>query len=608
MDAALIIQLDGASRELQKTLVRKLASFSLSARAHNVCTNANLQRIGDLVQLRQSDLFRLRNVGRLTAHELANLVRKLDLEFGISIPDWSPDEALRLEREFSAEISNDVKIHSKEVLALVGSKPTSLEEELIRIVRALDNERNAEILIKLWGCSGYHPRTLESVGTEMSLTRERVRQIEARSLRKLNKYKFETPYLRSTLAQLRKITPASMQEISTYLKSEGLTHSEFSAAGVKKAAQIFGLSWPLADVQLAGVRFFVTEEDEEKIARILLVVRRRTSKFGCLNIFSLALEVGFDESFLTKIRKCLEQIPGIEWLDDDKDWLYLRGSPRNRLFNLCSKVLGVCNRIRVAELRRAISKSRRLQMAPPKHILSAFIERSGLGEVHQDIVIADSSKTTRLSPDSAEGIMLAVLEKNGPIMDGELLAEKCVEAGMNTTTFYIYRAISPVISVLGKGVFAKVGSEVPPGLIEEISSRRIATRASDHAWMSNGHLLFGVELSRIVINAGSIILVPFVANLVQGDWAVNLPDGARPGIVTCKDSFIRSFRKAFSILGAEPDDFAAFEFDMKSRKVIVRVGGPGLFESIQEFKDYESDEDDPEDEDEENLVLEHKVI
>jgi hypothetical protein len=168
-------------------------------------------------------------------------------------------------------------------------------------------------------------------------------------------------------------------------------------------------------------------------------------------------------------------------------------------------------------------------------------------------------------------------------MDGEDFAEKCVAAGMNATTFYIYRANSPVICDLGKNVYCIVGAEVPAGIVEDIvRQRRIARRLSDHGWTSTGRLWCGIELTRQVITAGGIRLPAFVADLVKGEWKVALPDGTEYGTVTCRELFIWSFRKPLAILGAEPGDLAAFEFDLKSRRVLVRVSGPGLFESIQE--------------------------
>src|SRR5262249_1126735 len=66
-----------------------------------------------------------------------------------------------------------------------------------------------------------------------------------------------------------------------------------------------------------------------------------------------------------------------------------------------------------------------------------------------------------------------------------------------------------------------------------------------------------------------------------GEWVVKLPDGTDFGTVTCRDSFIWPCRKVFALLGAEPGDLAAFQFDLKLRTVSFRVGGPDLFEAIQ---------------------------
>jgi hypothetical protein len=85
-----------------------------------------------------------------------------------------------------------------------------------------------------------------------------------------------------------------------------------------------------------------------------------------------------------------------------------------------------------------------------------------------------------------------------------------------------------------------------------------------------------------MITAGGIRLAPFVSDLVQGEWRVLLPDGTDFDEVTCSNAFIWSFRKAFAVLGAEPGDLTTFEFELRSRRVLVRVGGPDLFEVIQD--------------------------
>ena len=47
------------------------------------------------------------------------------------------------------------------------------------------------------------------------------------------------------------------------------------------------------------------------------------------------------------------------------------------------------------------------------------------------------------------------------------------------------------------------------------------------------------------------------------------------------------------MMGAEAGDMAAFEFDPKTRKVYVSMGGPGLFEQIENPSTLASEDDEP---------------
>ena len=63
-----------------------------------------------------------------------------------------------------------------------------LKEQLATIIATL-SEREQKIIKMRFGIGGERPHTLEEVGAEFSVTRERIRQIEAKALSKLRKHK-----------------------------------------------------------------------------------------------------------------------------------------------------------------------------------------------------------------------------------------------------------------------------------------------------------------------------------------------------------------------------------------------------------------------------------
>lgn len=59
-----------------------------------------------------------------------------------------------------------------------------LKEQLVQVLNTL-TPREEKVLRLRYGLDDSHPRTLEEVGKEFNVTRERIRQIEAKALRKL---------------------------------------------------------------------------------------------------------------------------------------------------------------------------------------------------------------------------------------------------------------------------------------------------------------------------------------------------------------------------------------------------------------------------------------
>jgi RNA polymerase primary sigma factor len=61
-------------------------------------------------------------------------------------------------------------------------------EELLKVLDSLSH-RERKVLELRFGLKGEHPRTLEEVGERFGVTRERIRQVEAKTLNRLKNYR-----------------------------------------------------------------------------------------------------------------------------------------------------------------------------------------------------------------------------------------------------------------------------------------------------------------------------------------------------------------------------------------------------------------------------------
>jgi RNA polymerase sigma factor (sigma-70 family) len=105
-----------------------------------------------------------------------------ELSAEVEMPEDKVTEALRFAAEplsLSEPLREDGDAEPFEVAATA-----LLPEEISRLLSPLD-EREREILKLRFGLDRGEPRTLEEVGEHFNLTRERIRQIEARAMSKL---------------------------------------------------------------------------------------------------------------------------------------------------------------------------------------------------------------------------------------------------------------------------------------------------------------------------------------------------------------------------------------------------------------------------------------
>jgi RNA polymerase primary sigma factor len=168
-----------ASWWIKQFIMRALANQGKTIRLP-VYMVERVNRVEKLINSHKAKYNRTPTVDEIA--EQAQLPREKVLEiFTIAKRTQSLNVLLNDEKEFVDLIEDTTSIHSEQVVAA-----SMLQEEIIDLLSHL-KPREMEIISRRFGLDGERPKTLKEVGEEYGISRERVRQVEQVSLRKLKK-------------------------------------------------------------------------------------------------------------------------------------------------------------------------------------------------------------------------------------------------------------------------------------------------------------------------------------------------------------------------------------------------------------------------------------
>jgi len=97
------IQQDQDSSEklsFNSNLLKKVEELELSVRSANCLKNDNIIYIGDLVQKTESEMLRTPNFGRKSLNEIKEVLTQMELNLGMSVPDWPPENIDDLAKKY----------------------------------------------------------------------------------------------------------------------------------------------------------------------------------------------------------------------------------------------------------------------------------------------------------------------------------------------------------------------------------------------------------------------------------------------------------------------------------------------------------------------------
>jgi DNA-directed RNA polymerase subunit alpha len=97
------IQQDQSAAEklsFNSNLLKKVEELELSVRSANCLKNDNIIYIGDLVQKSESEMLRTPNFGRKSLNEIKEVLQQMELNLGMSVPDWPPENIDELAKKY----------------------------------------------------------------------------------------------------------------------------------------------------------------------------------------------------------------------------------------------------------------------------------------------------------------------------------------------------------------------------------------------------------------------------------------------------------------------------------------------------------------------------
>jgi DNA-directed RNA polymerase subunit alpha len=98
-----VIEAEEHAERFNDNLLRPVEELELSVRSANCLANADIKRIGDLVQRTESEMLKTKNFGRKSLKEIKEILSDMGLSLGMKLDSWPPKKIYSATAAPSAE-------------------------------------------------------------------------------------------------------------------------------------------------------------------------------------------------------------------------------------------------------------------------------------------------------------------------------------------------------------------------------------------------------------------------------------------------------------------------------------------------------------------------
>ena len=480
-------------------------------------------------------------------------------------------------------------------------KSLSLEDALLELFNSTagnSSERQRE-LIRRFGWDGRPPETLQQVGDRLCVTRERVRQIQARIVRNLPTHSVFLPQLQSAIDVLEESSPITIEDAAELLRERGISQRPFHPKSAIAAAGGCNIATTLKIQSIRRKKVVTAKTGGRVVRRLASIARAQGGASGATDVVGVLDQAMNEELVFEEERaiRLIRSLPDLQWLTDD--WFCIRTAPieRNRLRNVARKMLSVTAPIdarkiragmrKTATWRNATSSKRRWPLrAPPIVVVQKFLENHPEFAVDSEgLVYPVDDLNYRDELGAAERHLVdAIHSSPAGVLDRQSIRDRCTRMGVNPQTLEVLLTYSPVIEHLGVNLWAIAGSYVDPAAVEAVRKanalRPKEKRISDFGWTDEGEIWISVIIPAYY-NLSFVFGVPSgVKRFLTGHRFKVMDDlGRTYGVVVVNpEGTAYGAGPLLRRKGADTGDIALFKFNLSENTVLIGVGGDELAE------------------------------
>jgi RNA polymerase sigma factor (sigma-70 family) len=438
----------------------------------------------------------------------------------------------------------------------------SIDDELKHLIRIFNSR---EQLIFTSRYVGENKRTLEAVGKQLGITRERVRQIEAKALQKLKRRTTRAPllYLRASMVLLKRLGEEATLELwKQELLSTGLLTEESCfdlLMGVYRATNGFGKALAEEGIELPG----------RGISRSVLSFKKDVLQGAHkLNRNSGAVRTAsFTQEKLSEVE--VAQILSSDGFVEIVPGWWTKVTYKNVLERIAEKVIAYCGPVPATTMRHALRRHlRRLQYpTPPSEVLIKVLEKRQGFIIENGLVRLGEMRLKQPTLTGSESVFLKMVRTEGPVVSYESIHAKVIEQGMSGASAIQLISYSPLVQKVAVGLYTLLGTNYDAIDVEEARTRLTRVPAMSRMKLrSDGVVELETNVSNWMVYGGVLTAGP--ATSMIGEWAI-IDKGVKKGKLIVAGYLMRGLSKVASDLSLLSGDRIRIEFNTWTREAVI---------------------------------------